>query len=146
MVELWSKPLEELEHSDFLAIYSSNVEWFDHAFLVHRKGHVGVEMLRMRWLTANQPYKVTATRIQSVGTGTMIEGYAEGVFANNLYSLKATGKRFTYQLCIVLDFSVETGLIERVNEYYTRPWNESVPVHQYRVDDKKDGAPGLPSA
>lgn len=48
-----------------------------------------------------------------------LEGSAEGVFAEDLYTIKATGKPFTYQLCIRLDFDPENGLIDRVNEYYT---------------------------
>ena len=145
-VELWSQPLDELEHKDFLRLYSEDVVWLDHAFLIRRKGHVGLEMLRERWLTANQPYKVTVTDIHPITNGTIFEGFAEGVFANDLYSIKATGKPFTYQLCIRFDFSAETGLIERVNEYYTRAWDTSIPISEYRVDDTRKGAQGLPAA
>ncbi|KAK4500913.1 hypothetical protein PRZ48_009105 [Zasmidium cellare] len=140
----WSKSLNELSHKDFLKYYSEDVDWLDHAFQIHRKGHVGLEMLRERWLTCNQPYKVTITDIHPTKTGSILEGFAEGVFAEDLYTIKATGKAFTYQLCIRLDFDPETGLIDTVNEYYTKTWDTSVPVSQYRVDEKREGAPGLP--
>ena len=146
MVELWSKPIKEVSNSEFLSIYEPDIVWWDHAFLVHRKSHEGVEMLRERWLTANQPFVVTVERIHSMGTVVVLQVIAEGVFAEDLYHLKATGKSFTYQLCIVVDFNAETGLIKQISEYYTRLWDTSVPRSGYRVDETREGAPGLPSA
>ncbi|KAF2167583.1 hypothetical protein M409DRAFT_54175 [Zasmidium cellare ATCC 36951] len=140
----WSKSLQEMSHKDFMKHYSPDVDWLDHAFQIHRKGHVGLEMLRERWLTCNQPYKVTITDIHPTKTGSILEGFAEGVFAEDLYTIKATGKAFTYTLCIRLDFNTESGLIDRVNEYYTKTWDTSVPVSRYRVDYKREGARGLP--
>ena len=142
----WSKPLAELSHADFLKIYSKDVDWFDHAFLIHRKGHVGLEMLRERWLTTNQPYNVTVTDIHPTSNGAILEAFAEGVFARDLYTIKATGKPFTYAMCIRLQFSAETGLVERVDEYYTRAWGTSVPVSKYKLDDNRAKAEGLPTA
>ncbi len=142
---MWSQPLNKLPLSDFLAIYSPNVEWFDHAFMVHRIGHTGIEMLRERWLTANQPYVCTLTALHLTSTGVVVEMIARGTFAKDLYSLKANGKSFAYRACLVMDISSETGLIEKVQEYYTKPWYDSVDIDCYRVDEKKEGAPGLPS-
>ncbi len=146
MGESWSAPLSDLSHADFLKIYSEDVDWFDHAFLIHRKGHVGLEMLRERWLTTNQPYTVTVTDIHPTANGTIMEASAEGVFAEDLYTQKATGKPFTYAMCIRMQFSSSTGLIERVDEYYTRAWDTSVPISKYKVDDSRAKAEGLPSA
>ena len=34
--------------------------------------------------------------------------------------------------CLVLDINAETGLIEKVEEYYTKLWHQSVDVDEYR--------------
>ncbi|KAK5166049.1 uncharacterized protein LTR77_008310 [Saxophila tyrrhenica] len=146
MAKEWSTPLSDLSHADFLKIYSKDVDWFDHAFLIHRKGHVGVEMLRERWLTTNQPYSVTVTDVHPTTNGAIMEGFAEGVFAKALYSIQPTGKAFTYALMIRLQFDERTGLIQRVDEYYTRNWDSSVPTARYKVDDSRANAEGLPSS
>jgi len=145
-LEMWSQPLYKLPLSDFLSIYSPAVEWFDHAFMIHRKGHIGIEMLRERWLTANQPYVCTMTAVHPVSTGIVVELVARGTFAKDLYTMKANGKSFAYHACLVMDINPETGLIEKVQEYYTKPWYDSVDIDGYRVDEKKEGAPGLPSS
>ncbi|KAK3696662.1 hypothetical protein LTR37_017843 [Vermiconidia calcicola] len=99
-VDMWSKPLHSVSHAEFNKMFSEHANWFDHAFLIHRKGHAGVEMLRERWLTTNQPFSVAITDIQPNANGTFVQAVAEGVFAEDLYTIKATKKPFTYQLCI----------------------------------------------
>ena len=71
----------------------------------------------------------------------MAEFVATGKFADDLGPIKATGQEFQYRACLVLDISSETGLIEKVEEYYTKLWHQSVDVDGYRgqpaVGEKK---------
>ena len=62
----------------------------------------------------------------------MAEFVATGTFADDLGPIKATGQDFQYNACLVLEISPETGLIEKVEEYYTKLWFQSVDVESYR--------------
>ena len=132
MQDLWSQPQDSLPLSEFLAIYSPDVVWNDHAFLIHRRGHDDIAALRQRWLGANRPMSCRATAIHTTSTGAVVEFVATGKFADDLGPIKATGQNFTYRACLILDISSETGLIEKVEEYYTKLWYQSVDVDGYR--------------
>jgi hypothetical protein len=132
MQDLWSQPQDSLPLSDFLAIYSPRVVWNDHAFLIHREGLDDITALRQRWLGANQPYSCIARAVHPTSAGAVVEFVATGKFAQDLGPIKATGGEFQYKACLVLDISAETGLIEKVEEYYTKLWYQSVDVDGYR--------------
>lgn len=141
MQDLWSQSLDSLPLSDFLSIYSPSVVWNDHAFLVHREGLDDLAALRQRWLSANQPYSCVARDVHPTNSGAVVEFVATGKFAHDLGPIEATGQNFQYKACLVLDINKETGLIEKVEEYYTKLWYQSVDVDGYRrqpaVGEKK---------
>lgn len=70
-----------------------------------------------------------------------MEFLATGKFAQDLGPIAATGRDFQYTACLMLDISAETGLIDKVEEYYTKLWHQSVDVDRYRgqpaVGEKK---------
>lgn len=141
MQELWSQPQGSLALADFLFIYSPDIVWNDHAFLIHREGLDDIAALRQRWLGANQPYTCVARDVHPTGKGAVVEFLATGKFAQDLGPITATGRDFQYKACLVLDISAETGLIDKVEEYYTKLWHQSVDVDRYRgqlaVGEKK---------
>jgi hypothetical protein len=53
----------------------------------------------------------------------------------------ATGQEFQYSACLVLDVSEETGLVENMEDYYTKAWYHSCDFEGYRsqpaVGEKK---------
>jgi hypothetical protein len=141
MQDLWSQPQDSLPLSKFLAIYAPNVVWNDHAFLIHREGLDDIAALRQRWLGANHPYTCVAKAVHPTSMGAVAEFVATGKFADDLGPITATGQEFQYRACLVLDISAVTGLIEKVEEYYTKLWHQSVDVSGYRgqpaVGEKK---------
>jgi hypothetical protein len=79
--------------------------------------------------------------VHPTSNGAVIEFVATGKFAENLGPIRATGQEFQYRACLVLDISEETGLVEKVEEYYTKAWYQSCDVKGYRsqpaVGEKK---------
>jgi hypothetical protein len=141
MQDLWSQPQDSLPISDFLAIYAPTIVWNDHAFLIHRQGLDDIVALRQRWLGANPAYTCAARNLHVTESGAVVEFVGTGKFAQDLGPIKATGQEFQYNACLVLDISKETGLIEKVEEYYTKLWHQSVDLDGYRgqpaVGEKK---------
>ena len=71
----------------------------------------------------------------------MTEFVATEKFADDLGPIKATGQGFQYRACLVLDINADTELIEKVEEYYTKLWHQTMDVGGYRgqptVGEKK---------
>jgi hypothetical protein len=132
MLDLWSQPQSSVPLSDFLAVYSPTIIWNDHAFLMHHSGLDDIAILRRRWLGTNQPYTCTIRAVHPTSNGAAVEFVATGRFAEDLGPTKATGQEFQYRGCLVLDISEETGLVEKVEEYYTKAWYQSCDVEGYR--------------
>ena len=60
------KPLGDgISKNDFLAIYHPQIEWYDHAFHVHRIGHEAVLGLKVAWCHCNQPFR-SELRVRSI--------------------------------------------------------------------------------
>jgi hypothetical protein len=141
MLDLWSQPQSSVSLSDFLSIYSPTIIWNDHAFLMYRSSLDDIAVLRQRWLGANQPYTCTVRAVHPTSNGAVVEFVATGKFAEDLGPIRATGQEFQYRACLVLDISEETGLVEKVEEYYTKAWYQSCDVEGYRsqpaVGEKK---------
>lgn len=45
-------------------------------------------------------------------------------------AVKASGKDFQCHVCMILKIS-QDGLIERIDEYYNRRWDDGVPENEY---------------
>ena len=99
---------------------------------MHRSGLDDIAALRQRWLGANQPYTCTARAVHPTSNGAVVEFVATGKFTEDLGPIKTTGQEFQYRACLVLDVSEETGLVEKVEEYYTKAWYQSCDVEGYR--------------
>ena len=46
--------------------------------------------------------------------------------------MEASGKEFECHVCMVMKIS-EDGLIEKIDEYYNRRWDDGVPESSYTV-------------
>jgi hypothetical protein len=68
----------------------------------------------------NHPYTCVARAVHATSTGAVTEFVATRKFADDLGPIKATGQGFQYRACLVLDINADTGLIEKVEEYYTK--------------------------
>ena len=136
----WSKGLHlTMPLSEFLAIYHPAIEWFDHAFKVHRVGIGSVNDLRLSWLGCNRPLQVDvhALHITADG-GAIFEHTSTGRFSHDLVRpsgelvQKASGKAFRFSGVIRLRID-EEGKITRVDEWYSRNWDDGEDESQYRV-------------
>ena len=47
-------------------------------------------------------------------------------------AVKASGKEFVCHVCMLIEIG-EDGLIERIDEYYSRRWDEGVEEGRYAV-------------
>lgn len=135
----WSKGLESgIALAEFFSDYHQNVEWYDHAFQVHRIGIGAANALRCSWLGCNRPLVVEAKNIHFTSNGVLFEQTSTGTFSHDLvrpdgdFLQKASGKDFCFRGIIKLTVNAE-GLIIRVDEWYTRNWDESKDEHTYRI-------------
>jgi hypothetical protein len=55
MVADFNKPLDDV--GDFCSSYHPDVHWYDHAFLIHRKGHEAALGLHKAFRHCNQPFE-----------------------------------------------------------------------------------------
>ena len=136
----WSKGIDsQIPPSQFFSIYHPTIEWFDHAFQVHRIGIGSVNDLRFSWLGCNRPLQVDVQAIHVTSDGGAIfEHTSSGKFSHDLVRPSgelvqtASGKAFCFRGVIRLRID-EDGKITRVDEWYTRNWDASEDEGKYRV-------------
>jgi hypothetical protein len=133
-LESWRAPLNALSVEEFTSFYTPNVQWYDHGFLLYCNGRSGVALLRQRWLSAHEPYRIDLEEIHTTPTGAILQVVNVGTFKNDTLSpkRKANGKSFEAQACYVLRIAKD-GLIEKVDEYQSVMFDEGVSVDKYTL-------------
>lgn len=155
----FDKPIgPDQTREQFTAIFSSEIQWRDHAFLVCRAGHEAVLGLHKAWLHCNQPFTTNikvghqASRsskgkgnahhlsqaIHPTPSGCVLEQVWVGRQANDIVrpdgqvAVKASGNDFVCHVCMVMQIDA-AGKIERIDEYYNKRWDEGVGEDRYVV-------------
>lgn len=133
-LESWRAALNALSVEEFTSLYTLNVQWYDHGFLLHCNGRSGVALLRQRWLSAHDPYRIDLEAIHITPTGAILQVVNVGTFKNDTLGpkRKANGKSFESQACYVLQIAKD-GLIEKVDEYQSVMFDEGVSVDKYTL-------------
>ena len=150
------KPLvNEADIDEFLSVYHPDVKWSDHAFLVTRVGHDAVLGLQKSFRHCNDPFDVKikvcitlecqqvvadANRWQSIipiATGAVLEQVWLGRSSNDIIrpdgqvAVKASGKDFVCHCCALIDIDTD-GKITKIDEYYTKRWDDGTPQSEYK--------------
>lgn len=139
-VDSWTNGLSA-DIPTFLAQFSPQIEWYDHAFFARRRGHSSLARFRTRWLTAIENFgtDIKATDILEDGTA-VIRCVYHGTMVGPLPGRAASGKTFRANVLILLKIN-EEGKIQRVDEYYTATLDEGVDVEDYKLlDGEKHGS------
>ncbi|KAK5049098.1 hypothetical protein LTR84_005521 [Exophiala bonariae] len=130
------KPIESID--EFTSIYSPDIEWADHAFLIRRVGHEAVIGLQRGFTWCNQPFKAEIKTIIPTATGAIFEQVWVGRHANDLVrpngdvAVKATGKDFECHVLMVLQID-GGGIITRIDEFYNKHWEDGIREQDYLV-------------
>lgn len=123
---------------DFSNIYAPTIRWFDHAFLIQRVGHKAVMGLQKAFTHCNQPFHADVKAIIPTEKGCVLEQVWVGRCANDIVrpngeiAVKASGKDFKCHVCMVMEID-EEGKISRIDEYYTKRWDDGIGEEEYVV-------------
>ena len=89
------------------------------------------------------PLTLASQAIRPVDAGAVLEQVWIGRQANDIVrpdgevAVKASGKEYKCLVCMVMRISDE-GMIERIDEYYNRRWDDGVAEEEYKII--KDGS------
>ncbi|OQU98131.1 SnoaL-like domain-containing protein [Cladophialophora immunda] len=136
LVDSFLKPITSI--ADFTSIFHPDIDWYDHAFLMHRAGHDAVVGLQKGFTHCNQPFNVDIKAIIPTPTGAVLEQVWVGRQANDIIRpngdvvVKASGKDFECHVCMLIEVD-DGGLITRIDEYYNRNWDNGIREQQYAL-------------
>lgn len=134
------------QRAQYQSLHTDDVEWYDHAFKIHRIGVLATMDVRDSWNHCHDPLEAEIRSIAAIdekggkGHAAVIEVVWKGKMANDLLrtmgsgevAVKASGKEFETHLCCIMRFD-ERSRIKRIDEYYTRNWDEGTAEEQYRI-------------
>lgn len=130
----WSQPNTQ----PWTALYAPSATYTDHAFRITRTGHDLLARHHKIWRTANPDFTLTVDTTRPVwwnGDDARQNGrYSfrtvnRGTFEKDLPSRKASGRKWEFSA--VVDLVVKSGLVVKVDEWYTVEFDRSVPVAEY---------------
>ena len=141
------------------ALHSRAVDYYDHAFMIHRAGIDATIGVRDVWIQAHEQLevKVQVCRLFDHSHASLTSRLSQNIakvencdlviaklvwsgrFAKDLHALpggpvavKATGKTFVTPISTVFMFDVD-GKITRIDEFYTKNWWDGVEEEAYRI-------------
>ncbi|KAL1632923.1 hypothetical protein SLS56_003208 [Neofusicoccum ribis] len=129
IVKKWASFFPSGSPQDFTALFTPDGEWIDHAFGLHRKGRGALEVHFARWIECVPNFTMELQRHWEVPEGVVATYHGRGTMEKDLPSLKAGGRPFEFQG--VVWFRFRDGLIETVEETYTRAFQELPPLGSY---------------
>ncbi|KAF7191927.1 hypothetical protein HII31_06737 [Pseudocercospora fuligena] len=122
------------------ALHSNTVDYFDHAYMIHRIGIEATVGVREVWLQCHDPLQVDVESIElTTNPDTVVAKLIwKGRFAHDLHAVpngpiavKASGKRFVTPIFTTFGFD-DAGKIKRIDEFYTKNWDDGVEEGEYR--------------
>lgn len=140
----WAAAWSEKDPCAWLSLYTPTATYLDHSFFVRR---TGISILKRHIEIWKQSIPDFTMEVQSEMPVTSKDGkelYSfrtinKGTLVNDLPSKRAFGKTFSFSG--VVDFVVDGGLIEEVNEWYSWDFDNSKDVTEYHtLDDTKNAA------
>ena len=139
----WAAAWSQKDSSIWTSIYANEATYTDYAFGFIRRGKRGLEEHFHLWRTANPDFQMDVLEAfpgvetnestleehlfsESGGSGSLkftIRTRNTGTFMNDLPTLKASGKKFSFYAVVDIVVRAEDGLIVKVEEWYHRQFD-----------------------
>ncbi|KAK2615079.1 hypothetical protein N8I77_001855 [Diaporthe amygdali] len=104
----------------------------DHAFNIERTGAEVLNKHWALWLHSVPNFTAEAIHVTPTEEGGWLQYRGKGKFERNLAGkLEPTNRTFEYEAVLRAWIDRESGLITRSEEFYTRSFGESNPIHLY---------------
>lgn len=116
---------------ELASLFTKDSQWTDHAFGVRAKGRGAIEDHFNIWIASVPNFTMSVDQSWEVPEGVVAMYRGKGVMEKDLPTLKACGTPFEFQGFVYFKFT--EGLIQSLDESYTRAYQEIASLDSYRV-------------